>query len=664
MGIGIQGLQRHQAAGFCAMCSWKLRLPLGIATLLWLGCVTCWAARPEFVPGEVVVKYRSGMHSARSGGLREEVIGRGGGLRRVRLSAAEGVEHALQRLRHDPDVEYVEPNYVIRAEKTVVPDDPYYAEGVLWSLEYIEAPRAWDLAAGGAGVVVAVIDSGVDPNHPDLAPNIWRNGAEVANGLDDDGNGYVDDAQGYNFVDRNPVVFDVTGHGSAVAGVIGAAGNNGEGSVGVSWSVELMPLRVLGPDSTGNVADAVEAILYAVNQGAQVINMSWGTTGDSRALRDALLQAADHGVLVVASAGNSGLDTDTSGHYPSGWDLPNMVSVAATEYRSSALRADSNWGPSTVHVAAPGTLILSTCNGGGYACYSGTSFAAAMVSGLAALTLSVPAYQNIGLAELRSRITDSATRVAELDGKVSSGGVIDAYEALSILAPYRATLRARESIRFHAPRGNEEYDWTIDGPQLGSIVEGVFRAAKAGSCRIRAVLHGEGDAEDLLSGAIEIVAEDTPPDSPGSAPETDGGGGGCFVAPAAYGSPLAPQVRYLRIFRDRWLLQSSPGRFLARAYYTYSPAAARFIAEDERLRLAARAGLYPVVGVCRLLSGEGRVWLLIVLGGAAGLAVCYPRLCAVFRVRPTAWGPGGPRGRGAPAGGAADPRRVFARRLF
>jgi len=587
------------------------------------------AAPARYVPGEVLVK-RAGRSQAGSEAARRSrqgFQGGGGRLERVRLSRGEAVGEAVARLRLDPEVAYAEPNYMVVAENVlpedVTPNDTYYLSGDLWAVDFIRLPEAWSLTTGAASVLVAVIDSGIDLAHLDLAANIWANPGEVANGLDDDGNGYVDDLHGWDFRDGDANPTDDNGHGSMVAGLIGAVGNNARGVTGVSWTVRIMPLRVLGgAECSGSVGDAVAAIGYAVDAGARVINLSWGLDAYSQALYDAIDEARQHGVLVVASAGNSGLNTDSSPHYPSGYDLSNIISVAATNRDSRQLRADSNWGPQTVDVAAPGTLLLSTNFDHAYAYGSGTSFAAAMVSGLAALTLSVPAYANIDLNELRSRIIDSVDTAAELSGLVASGGMVDAYGALYMLAPYKATLRPQEALTFHAPWGNDQCQWEIDGPQLGHIDNGVFIPDTPGTCRIRAVSQGE----TLTSGSIVVSAESAAAGSDSGRGGSGGGGGGCFIATAAYGSALEPHVVVLRQFRDRFLLTNPAGRLLVRGYYACSPPAARLIARHEGLRAAVRVLLLPLVAASAVAlglgpAGGGALLLLLVCLVAAGLAV-------------------------------------------
>jgi subtilisin family serine protease len=282
------------------------------------------------------------------------------------------VEEALEIYRSDPDVEYVEPNYLRYA--TATPDDTFFTN--LWGLHNsgqnvngtagtadadIDAPEAWDTTTGSSSVVVAVIDSGVDYNHPDLAANIWTNPAEFpGNGLDDDGNGLVDDVQGWDFVDNDNNPIDADDHGTHVAGTIAAVGNNGTGITGVSWSAQIMPLRFLDAFGSGSVAAAIEAIDYAIDKGAKIINASYGSYTFSTAERDAIARARNGGILFVAAAGNDNWNNDSATkHYPSSYNLANIIAVAATD--QSDFRASfSNYGVTSVDVAAPGTSIFST----------------------------------------------------------------------------------------------------------------------------------------------------------------------------------------------------------------------------------------------------------------------------------------------------------------
>jgi subtilisin family serine protease len=306
----------------------------------------------------------------------------------LRLPSTVSVEEALRLYRQNPDVEYAESNYAIYScqlfpnDPPFDPDDPHY--GTLWGLHNfgqtvgiksglpgadIDTPDAWEISTGGEEFVIAVIDSGVAYSHPDLSSNMWTNPGEdpwsdpndprTGNGIDDDGNGKVDDWRGWDFVDGNNDPMDYNGHGTHVAGTIAAMGNNGGGITGVMWRARMMPLRFLNADGIGWVSDAIYAIEYAVEQGVRVINASWGTTSFSQSLLGSIQLCQDKGVFVVAAAGNSGANTDSNPFYPASYNLPNIISVAATDQRDN-LAPFSNWGPSTVDVAAPGVAICST----------------------------------------------------------------------------------------------------------------------------------------------------------------------------------------------------------------------------------------------------------------------------------------------------------------
>ena len=375
------------------------------------------------------------------------------------------VEEAILRARQDPRVEYAEPNYKIEVAETM-PNDSRFNE--MWPLRNfdkfgadIQATFAWDLTTGNSNVVVAITDQGIDIGHPDLAANIWINAAEVPNnGVDDDNNGLIDDVNGWNFSDDNK---DVTPanlsqyHGSFVAGIVGAVGNNGTGVTGVAWQVKLMPLKFIG-GATSNIAGAVRAINYAVAHkrrgvNLRVINASWGpgrvdcTTSFSQSLKDAITAAGNRGILFVSSAGNgicgnnsAGDDLDQLPEYPAAWsgEIPTMMSVAAVD-RQDNLASFSNFGPNSVAVAAPGVEILSTVPRGyvglpaeasyvGGSSFSGTSFAAPHVTGIAAL---IAAYDPaLTPAQIKTRIIETAEPIPALTGKVRAAGRANAYNAL------------------------------------------------------------------------------------------------------------------------------------------------------------------------------------------------------------------------------------------
>ncbi len=326
-----------------------------------------------YVPGELLVKYRPSVHATAKEYYRTQwgitTFRRFGGIGVHHLKLPKGltVEEALGIYLEDPDVEYAEPNYYYYA--TTTPNDTFF--GQLWGLHNtgqsmngtsgtadadIGAQEAWGITTGSSDVVIAVIDTGVDYNHPDLSANIWTNPGEIAgNGIDDDGNGYVDDVRGWDFVDDDNDPIDSNDHGTHVAGTIAAAGNNSTGVTGVSWAAKIMVLRFLDVFGSGTTADAVSAIEYANAKGAHVINNSWEGAGFSQALKDAIDASS---AVVVCAAGNDGTDNDSSPHYPASYVSSNIIAVAATG-QDDNLAYFSNYGAISVDVAAPGTNIFS-----------------------------------------------------------------------------------------------------------------------------------------------------------------------------------------------------------------------------------------------------------------------------------------------------------------
>ena len=347
------------------------------------------------------------------------------------------VEAALSRYRGDPRVLYIEPNFIVHA--SVIPNDPQFAQ--LWGMHNtgqiggtpgadIHAPGAWDVTAGNDSVLVAIIDTGIF-QHADLAQNIWTNPGEIAgNGVDDDGNGFIDDVHGYDFARvalRDPTNDD-NGHGTHVSGTVGAVGNNGVGVAGVAWHVKLMAVKFLDQNGSGTLANAISAIEYATRMGARVMNNSWGGGPFSQALYDAIRAAGDAGVVFVVAAGNDGTDNDQIPEYPASYDLPNIIAVAASD-SNDQLANFSNFGANSVHLAAPGTHILSTWRTGGYATFSGTSMATPHVTGAVALVLS--RFPNMDPASVRRLLMSRVDRIPSMAGRIASGGRLNIARALA-----------------------------------------------------------------------------------------------------------------------------------------------------------------------------------------------------------------------------------------
>jgi subtilisin family serine protease len=347
------------------------------------------------------------------------------------------------------DVLYIEPNFVHAMGDTVestTPDDSSFSW--LWGMNNtgqtggtvdadIDAVEAWDLTTGSSDIVIAVIDTGIDYTHPDLAGNMWTNSGEIAgDGIDNDGNGYIDDVYGYDFAYGDGDPMDGNSHGTHTAGTIGAVGDNDSGVVGVNWNVSIMALKFLNDSGSGTTGAAIQAINYVTmmkrDYGVNIVatNNSWGGGGYSSALADAIAASGQQDILFIAAAGNDGEDNDSGGHYPSNYTSDNVISVAATD-RNDNLASFSNYGETTVDLGAPGVSIYSTTAGGNYASYSGTSMATPHVTGVVALL----AAQNpeATMAEIKAAILNGADSIASLDGKTVTGARLNAYNSLQLI---------------------------------------------------------------------------------------------------------------------------------------------------------------------------------------------------------------------------------------
>lgn len=333
-------------------------------------------AKITYVPGELLVKYKTQSRAATSAFYKNNWnistirTFKSIGCQHVKLPQEMTVEQAMDIYRKNPNVEYAEPNYIYHA--TLTPNDTSFGE--LWGLHNtgqtvnatppvsgtndadIDATEAWDIETGNDTVIIAVIDSGVKYDHEDLAVNIWSNPGEALNGGDTDGNGYIDDIRGWDFVDGDNDPMDYNGHGTHVAGTIAAVGNNGTGVTGVCWTAKIMSLRGLDANGSGSTSDLISAIEYANANGAHVINNSWGGGSYSQATKDAIDASS---AVVVCAAGNENENNDTTPSYPASYTSTNIISVAATDQDDN--RASfSNYGATSVDVSAPGTNIYST----------------------------------------------------------------------------------------------------------------------------------------------------------------------------------------------------------------------------------------------------------------------------------------------------------------
>lgn len=341
--------------------------------------------------------------------------------------------------RRIDEVAYAEPDYIVYAFETY-PDDASFSQ--LWGLHNtgqsggtadadIDAPEAWDMAVGTTNVLVGVIDTGIDYTHVDLAANMWVNpgeaGALASNGLDDDGNGYVDDWKGWDFVNDDNDPMDDHYHGTHCAGTIGGVGNNLTGVAGVCWNLRMVGLKFLSASGSGSLSDAVDAIYYATGIGVDLTSNSWGGGGYSQAMADALADADAHDILFVAAAGNSSANNDTSPHYPSSYTNENIIAVAATDHRDG-LAYFSCYGAESVDLGAPGVDIYSTSPNDGYRTLSGTSMATPHVAGACALLKSVS--PGSSGRRIKDAIMDYADPVSSLTGRCISGARLNLFSSL------------------------------------------------------------------------------------------------------------------------------------------------------------------------------------------------------------------------------------------
>ena len=358
-----------------------------------------------------------------------------------RLIAARLSDQQLAELKGQPEVELIEPDHLISVQYT--PNDPLLSNlyGLIGS-KGIQATNAWDTTKGDPDAIVAVIDTGIDYNHPDLVNNIWTNGGETpSNGIDDDGNGYVDDYYGYDFANEDGDPFDDHGHGTHVSGTVAASGDNAIGVVGVAWHSRVLPIKTIGASGLGAYFDIIQGIDYLIKlkqSGVPIVcvNLSLGGLEFSGALQKAFQKADENDILVVAAAGNSTENADKEPQYPAAFNFSNIISVAATGSEGT-LAPFSNFGRKSVDVAAPGVDILSTnllaSINAPYIERSGTSMASPHVAGIAALIAAIN--PELTARQIRTSILTTVTAAATLAGITATGGIVNAEAALADAAP-------------------------------------------------------------------------------------------------------------------------------------------------------------------------------------------------------------------------------------
>ncbi len=418
--------------------------------------------QPEYEPGQLLVQYRDSASDAQIADLKakynaaklDRVRAKGAGkgeLELVSVSGGDMIALAAQ-LSKEAAVEFAEPNWhVTHSATTPPPNDPYYTNSSLWGMygatttptnQYgSNAAAAWATGKTGLDTVyVGIIDEGINCDHPDLVGQCWTNQKDLADGIDNDGNGYIDDIHGWDFVNNDNTVYDggsdisLDNHATHVAGTIGGKANNNQGVVGVNWNIKLISAKFLGAGG-GSIANAVKAVDYLTDlktrHGLNIVasNNSWGGGGYSSALFASIQKADAANILFIAAAGNSGTNNDKRASYPSGYNVANVIAVAAID-KTGALASFSQYGRNTVDLGAPGVDIWSSVNNttSKYASYNGTSMATPHVTGAAALYAST--HPGANAAAIKNAVLVSAVPTASLSGKTVTGGRLDVNAAL------------------------------------------------------------------------------------------------------------------------------------------------------------------------------------------------------------------------------------------
>lgn len=458
---------------------------------------------PEYAPDRVIVKFKKGVSvkviknilnqiKVSSNSNRIAIIKeyKSKELSRIKvLKVDKGKVKDIIRLlkkEYGKYIEYAEPDYKVKV--LAMPNDPYY--NYQWEWPVIQAEEAWNMTTGDSNVVVVDIDTGIDYNHEDLKDNVWVNQGEITgqdtnnNGIDDgcedgvdnDNNGYIDDCHGWNALNDNGDPLDDNGHGTHTAGTIGAVTNNNVGVAGANWNVKVAACKFLDAYGSGSTSDAVECFDYANNLKAHNVNVvatsnSWGGGGYSQVLYDAIKSSMDNGILTVCAAGNASSDNEAYPHYPSSYDLPNIISVAASDHSTNSdnLAGFSNYGKFSVDLAAPGEDILSTLPNNQYASWSGTSMATPHVTGEVALLYSY--FNSDTWYQIRNKIFLGVDQFPGFENKVFTNG------RLNMLKPFNLT-DSDTMLKF---LDSSISYWQIFNPSQNTMPIKVFSINKNGS---------------------------------------------------------------------------------------------------------------------------------------------------------------------------------------
>jgi len=498
---------------------------------------------PEFVAGEVIVKFKPDISEKAKKDFKSKnnvesmdiiLKERNDKFKKnshnldrlylLKLSKNTDINKIVKKFNEDKNIEYAQPNFIYTIDST--PNDPYFDD--LWGLHNtgqeggttdadIDAPEAWDIFTGNFDVLIGVIDTGIQYNHPDLAANIWTNPGEIpGNGIDDDENGYVDDVYGWDFANNDNDPWDDHWHGTHVAGTIGAVRNNGKGVAGVNPNVKLMALKFLDKNGRGSTANAVKCVNYAEMNDVKITSNSWGGGGFDPALYNAIEAASNS--LFVAAAGNEGLDNDVTPHYPSSYNLYNILSVAASD-RNDNQAGFSNYGSTSVDIYAPGVDILSTYKNNWYAWAGGTSMATPHVSGVAGLLFSMnPSSTPI---QIKNIIMNSVDPTLE---NVVSGGRLNAHSALLSTIPTNQPPIADAGDPYSGTEGiallfdgsgssdpDEDvltYLWDFGDLSTGTGANPTHTYAAGGTYTVTLVVN-DGDVDSAPSSTTVTVAEAT-----------------------------------------------------------------------------------------------------------------------------------------------------------
>ncbi|MBI2521718.1 MAG: S8 family serine peptidase [Bdellovibrio sp.] len=403
---------------------------------------------------------------------------------------------------------YMEIDAPVSIVKT--PNDKLFQEQD--SLHRLGIERAWDVTTGSFKVIIAVSDTGIYALHEDLANQIWTNFKEIPNNAkDDDGNGFVDDVSGWNFITSTGRPTDDHGHGTHVSGIIGAEGNNNYGVSGVNWDVLVMPLKFLDKNGSGTTSGGISTILYAADNGAKVLNASWGSSSNSAALKDAIDYGYSKGMLTIAAAGNNAANSDKEPIYPAGTDSDGVIAIASSS-ADGELSSFSNFGGTSVHLAAPGSNVLSTYLNNTFKRMSGTSMATPMASGVAGLFLAVD--PTLTALELRNALLNSVAIRTSYDGLLITEGDLDPSVTLGQMNeefkiwPHQVNINNGDSFQFAALKARGQVVWKLSGKKdrkLASIDQNGRLTTVQGKSGVLTVSATDEQGHEAFTGTITVV---------------------------------------------------------------------------------------------------------------------------------------------------------------